>query len=116
MPAVCRRCPVPCRFPVRLPCAPPFCPRGQVGSYYRGVATTITDALNEHCNHYSLTYDDLYPYIIAATVTVGSRIGGPMPRNKQVNQSKTPLYEEVAGQVTRLIEEGTFCVGAKLPS
>lgn len=32
------------------------------------------------------------------------------------NRLKTPLYEEVASQVARLIEEGTFGPGARVPS
>ncbi|MBT0651991.1 PLP-dependent aminotransferase family protein [Geobacter luticola] len=31
-------------------------------------------------------------------------------------QQKTPLYESVAGQMSRLIEEGTFGPGARIPS
>ncbi|GFE56770.1 GntR family transcriptional regulator [Geobacter sp. AOG1] len=33
-----------------------------------------------------------------------------------LSQSKTPLYESVAGQISRLIEEGTFGPGARIPS
>jgi DNA-binding transcriptional MocR family regulator len=39
-----------------------------------------------------------------------------MSMNTAINPPKTPLYEGVAGQVARLIEEGTFGPGARIPS
>src|SRR6185369_2376079 len=39
-----------------------------------------------------------------------------MERIPLINGTKIPLYEEVAGQVARLVEEGTFGPGARIPS